>query len=75
MMDSRGRVAIVGVGRVGTAMSSLLSSRGYTVVEVVDLSEFSRERAAALSGAEATTDPAGATGGADIILITTPDDA
>ncbi len=73
-MDSKGRVAIVGVGRVGTAMSSLLSSRGHTVTEVVDSSEFARERAAALSGAEAAVDPAAAAGGADIILITTPDD-
>ena len=73
-MDSRGRVAIVGAGRVGTAMSGLLSSRGYTVTGVADPSEFARQRAAALSGAEPDADPAAAAAGADIILITTPDD-
>jgi predicted short-subunit dehydrogenase-like oxidoreductase (DUF2520 family) len=69
------RVAIIGAGRVGTAMASLLSGRGYAVVRVVDPSEFARDRAAGLSGAEPAPDPVEASAQADIILITTPDDA
>jgi predicted short-subunit dehydrogenase-like oxidoreductase (DUF2520 family) len=69
------RVAIIGAGRVGTAMASLLAGRGYAVVRVVDPSESARERAAGLSGAEPAGDPVEAAAGADIVLITTPDDA
>lgn len=69
------RVAIIGAGRVGAAMASLLSSQGYAVMRVVDPSEFARDRAAGLSGAEPAADPVEAAAGADIILITTPDDA
>jgi len=68
------RVAIIGAGRVGTAMASLLSCRGYAVMRVVDPSEFARDRAAGLSGAEPAADPVDAAACADIILITTPDD-
>jgi predicted short-subunit dehydrogenase-like oxidoreductase (DUF2520 family) len=73
-MDSRERVVIIGTGRVGTAMSSLLSSRGYAVMVVADPSRSARERAASLSGAQPTADPVAAAGQADIVLITTPDD-
>jgi predicted short-subunit dehydrogenase-like oxidoreductase (DUF2520 family) len=69
------RVAIIGVGRVGTAMASLLSARGYDVVRVVDVSADARDRAAGFCGAEAVEDPVEAAGAADIVLITTPDDA
>jgi predicted short-subunit dehydrogenase-like oxidoreductase (DUF2520 family) len=73
-MDSKGRVVIIGAGRVGTAMSSLLSSRSYEVIAVADSSRSARERAASLSGAQPTADPVAAAGQADIVLITTPDD-
>jgi predicted short-subunit dehydrogenase-like oxidoreductase (DUF2520 family) len=56
-------------------MASLLSSRGYSVVKVADISEPSRKRAAELSGAKHTPDPQDAAGDADIIIITTPDGA
>lgn len=71
--EPRERVAIIGAGRVGTAMASLLSSGGYPVVAVVDVSKEARERGARLSGARATADPAEAAAGADIVIITTPD--
>lgn len=74
-------VAVVGTGRVGTAMAHILYSRGYRVVRVCDPSARSRERAARLSGAEATDNPVEAADkpveaaqGVDIVLITTPDD-
>ena len=69
------KVAVIGTGRVGTAMAHLLSGKGYDVAAVSDVSREARERAAALSGARALADAAVAAGLADIILITTPDDA
>jgi predicted short-subunit dehydrogenase-like oxidoreductase (DUF2520 family) len=72
-MDSRGRVVIIGAGRVGTAMSRLLSSRGYAVIGVADPSPSARERAASLSGSQPTEDPVAVAEQADIVLITTPD--
>ncbi|MBU1669561.1 MAG: DUF2520 domain-containing protein [Actinobacteria bacterium] len=68
-------VAVVGTGRVGTAMARILSSRGYRVAWVYDPSPDSRERAARLSGAEVADDPVDAARDAGLVLITTPDDS
>ncbi len=46
-----GRVALVGAGRVGTALAELLRRRGHPVVAVHSRSRASAERAAALTGA------------------------
>ena len=66
-------VAVIGTGKVGTAMAHLLSGSGYDVVAVTDRDEEARERAAGLSGAEAVDTAAHAAAAAQIILITTPD--
>ncbi len=66
-------VAIVGAGRVGTAMALLLSERGYRVTSVADSSENARERAAGLSGATPTSDVSLAARDVDLVIITTPD--
>ena len=69
------KVAVIGTGKVGTAMADLLSKRGYDVVAVADLSAEARLRAARLSGAVAYESGAEAAAGADVIVITTPDGA
>ncbi|MFH1151036.1 MAG: DUF2520 domain-containing protein [Actinomycetota bacterium] len=68
-------VAVVGTGRVGTAMARILSSRGYKVARVYDPSPDSRERAARLAGAQVADDPVEAARDVSIVLITTPDDS
>lgn len=68
-------IAIVGTGRVGTALAHLLSSRGRRVVAVADIHQGARERAAGLSGAAAFELGSEAARGADVILITTHDGA
>jgi predicted short-subunit dehydrogenase-like oxidoreductase (DUF2520 family) len=69
------KVAVIGTGRVGTAMAHLLSGKGYDVAAVCDLSLEAREKAAALSGARAFEDAGAAAGLADVIIFTTTDDA
>lgn len=70
-----GRVSIIGAGRVGTAMAVLLSEKGRDVVLVSDPLPEARERAARLSGARAVDDPVEAAREADVVLVTTPDEA
>lgn len=67
------RVAIIGTGRVGTAMSKILSDRGFKVVSVYDLSREAAEAASGLCGARIAGDCEEAVRNADIVLITTPD--
>ncbi|MHB8894208.1 MAG: Rossmann-like and DUF2520 domain-containing protein [Candidatus Geothermincolia bacterium] len=66
-------VAVIGTGRVGTAMAYLLSQRGYDVVAVADRTPEARERAAALSGSRAFESAEEAAALGEIIIITTPD--
>lgn len=66
-------VAVIGAGKVGTAMAHLLSVRGYEIAAVCDPRPEARERAAALTGAEPVEQPGQAARDASIILITTPD--
>ena len=73
--ESSRKVAIIGSGRVGTAMALLLSERGYDVVSVADPEQQARTRAAGFSGAEPVADDVEAAGLADTIVITTPDSA
>lgn len=66
-------VAILGTGRVGTAMACLLSQREYDVVAVADKAADAADNAAALSGARAFENVAEAAALAQVILITTAD--
>ncbi|MBU4240066.1 MAG: DUF2520 domain-containing protein [Actinobacteria bacterium] len=69
------RVAVIGAGKVGTAMASALSSAGYQLVGISDRSPDARGRAASLLDAESCADSGEAARRADIVLITTPDGA
>lgn len=73
--DEQQTVAVIGTGKVGTAMAHLLAERGYDVVAVCDLSGEARERAAGLAGAVAHASPGEAAASAQVIIITTPDGA
>jgi predicted short-subunit dehydrogenase-like oxidoreductase (DUF2520 family) len=67
------KVAVIGAGRVGTAMALLLSERGFEVTAVADRSREARQKAAELSGADALEKNEDAAALADIVLITVPD--
>ncbi len=67
-------VAIIGAGRVGSAVGFLLNRAGYRVTGVAARSMKSAEKAVAFIGkGEPTVDAAQAAARAEIILITTPD--
>jgi predicted short-subunit dehydrogenase-like oxidoreductase (DUF2520 family) len=69
-------VAIIGAGRVGSAVGFLLKRAGYTVTTVTARTMASAEKASVFIGAgEPTTDVVKAASKAGIIFITTPDGA
>jgi predicted short-subunit dehydrogenase-like oxidoreductase (DUF2520 family) len=68
-------VAVIGAGRVGTAIGAILSSIGYRVVSVYDTKRGAMERAAVLADSRPSGSPGDAAREADIVLITTSDDA
>ncbi len=74
-MKEKERIAILGAGKVGTAMGYLLKRAGHDIVAVGDLFLEEAQRAVAFTGGEPTTDLVHAARGADCILITTNDDA
>jgi len=67
--------AIIGTGMVGTAIGFLLKKAGYKVTSIYDKSSAALKRALPYTGGEAFLDPLEAVQKADVILITTPDDA
>lgn len=69
------RVAVLGAGKVGSAVAMLLVEAGMPVAAVTTRSEATAKRAAERTGAPAGTDDAAAAAQADIVLITTNDDA
>jgi predicted short-subunit dehydrogenase-like oxidoreductase (DUF2520 family) len=66
--------AIIGLGKVGTAIGHLLNKSGHKIIAVSDKSTAALKRALPYTGGEAFRDAKKAVIGADIILITTPDD-
>ncbi len=72
MKDS---IAILGMGRVGTAVGSLLRSAGYRIVAVASRSVNSAEKGVKYTGGKVYTNLAGAASQAECIFITTGDDA
>lgn len=66
-------MAVVGAGKVGSALALLLSRRGYIVTGVADQNISSAERLAGKLNVPATGSPEEITGAADIVFITTPD--
>jgi predicted short-subunit dehydrogenase-like oxidoreductase (DUF2520 family) len=71
-----GTVAIIGAGRVGGAIGKLLARGGYTVTAVVARRPETAERARAFIGSgEVLSDAVRAAATANIVFITTPDNA
>lgn len=79
MMDTDRRkplVGFIGAGTVGTALAVSLSLRGYPVVAVASRSRSSAERlAGGLDGCQIYAGPQGVADAAELVFITTPDDA
>lgn len=69
-------IAIVGAGRVGTALGRLLRERGYEVTGVVCRTPERAEAAVRLiGGGRPSTDPAEGAKGAKVVFVTVPDRA
>lgn len=71
----RDAVAILGLGKVGTAVGNLLRSAGYEIVAVAGRSIANLRQGITYTGGEAFTDFSAAAALADCIMITTSDDA
>lgn len=70
------RVAVIGPGRMGTLLAAALARAGHRVVAVGGGSEESRQRLVSrVAGARPHDDPATAVGGAELVVLTVPDDA
>ena len=70
------KLGFIGAGTVGTALSARLSSKGYQVVAVSSRNQTSaRNLARAISGCHAFNDNQDVADTAELIFITTPDDA
>lgn len=70
---SRPAIAIVGAGKVGSALALLLQAKGYPVTGVASRTPASAQRLAAELGVIAVENPEQITLEADIVFITTPD--
>ncbi|MFC2072771.1 Rossmann-like and DUF2520 domain-containing protein [Chloroflexota bacterium] len=70
------KLGFIGAGTVGTALSTGLSDRGYSVVAVSSRSQTSAEKLAqAISGCRVVNNNQAVADAAEIIFITTPDGA
>ena len=70
------KLGFIGAGTVGTALAVLLNSKGYQVVAVSSHSLTSAEKLAkAVNGCRAYPSPQDVVDAAELIFITTPDDA
>lgn len=66
--------AIIGLGKVGTAIGYLLNKSGHKIIAVSDTSSAAMKNALLYTGGKAFRDPKKAVMEADCILIATPDD-
>jgi predicted short-subunit dehydrogenase-like oxidoreductase (DUF2520 family) len=71
----RDSIAIIGLGKVGTALGFLLRSAGYVITAVSDVSPESLIKGVEFTGGKALADASQAATVADTIFITTWDDA
>ena len=70
------KLGFIGAGTVGTALAVRLSSKGYQVVAVSSRSQTSAENLArAITGCRALTNNQAVADTAELVFITTPDDA
>jgi predicted short-subunit dehydrogenase-like oxidoreductase (DUF2520 family) len=67
------RIAVVGAGKVGSALALLLGGQGYPVAGIASRSISSARWAAEQLGVTATDRPEEVTRDADVVFITTPD--
>ncbi len=72
---TRDAVAILGLGKVGTAVGFLLRHAGYTIVAVASRSKASLSQGMVYTGGRPYLNFSEAALAADCIIITTPDDA
>lgn len=75
MSGRKDSIAIIGVGKVGTAIGSLLRSAGYRIAAVCDHSQEAVQRAYYYTGAKFCELSSLASANADCIIISTVDDA
>ncbi|HPL64111.1 MAG TPA: DUF2520 domain-containing protein [Syntrophales bacterium] len=75
MAETKDRICIIGMGKVGTAVGHLLSCAGYRIVAVASRTAASAEKGASLAAGAVPATPAEAAARADCVLITTSDDA
>lgn len=68
-------VGVVGAGRVGPALAAALGLAGHRPVAASGVSDASRRRAEALLPGVPLVEPAEVLAGADLVLLTVPDDA
>jgi len=68
------KIAIIGVGKVGTAVGFLLKGKGYTIASICARHQESLDRAHDLIGGEPFLDVAEASKKGDVVLLTTGDD-
>ncbi len=68
------RIGVVGAGRVGAVLASVLRSAGHEVVAVAGESDASRGRARALVPDVPVRKPTAVARGCDLLLLTVPDD-
>jgi predicted short-subunit dehydrogenase-like oxidoreductase (DUF2520 family) len=73
--NAKDRVAVLGPGKVGTAVGCLLRKAGYEIVALAGRTEESARKALPFTGGKTYSSFADAAAEADCILITTPDDA
>ncbi|OPY56704.1 MAG: Rossmann-like domain protein [Pelotomaculum sp. PtaU1.Bin035] len=73
MPFSKPSIAVVGAGKVGSALALLLSRQGYPVTGVADKSLSLARYVAEKLKVPATGKPEEITGGAEVVFITTPD--
>ncbi|MBW2672439.1 MAG: DUF2520 domain-containing protein [Deltaproteobacteria bacterium] len=71
---SKDSIAIIGLGKVGTAVGHLLRSANYEITSVADLSADALERGIGYTGGIVSNNPLQAALPASSIFITTPDD-
>jgi predicted short-subunit dehydrogenase-like oxidoreductase (DUF2520 family) len=70
---SKPKIAVVGAGKVGSALALLLNRQGYPVAGVASKGIASARRVADELKVPATVNPEEVTKGADVVFITTPD--
>lgn len=68
-------IAIIGLGKVGTALGHLLHSAGYPIAAVADQSDKALDAGMQFTGGRRCHDPAEAASLADAVFITTTDDS